>query len=180
MYMFRTLWVHHQEDCLYMQFCKLCFLCIYVSSLAVGVVFSNTLFHLLDLKNVHFVGLRHFIVSQCTVQETQNIRLQHAVAHGVWSSLILRNWSLASPDVFLSTLSCFILSLYSSYCLSLYESLTSNCYWIHRYCSCGCALFLGLGKLLLYWTQWRSWLRQCVTSRKVAGSIPDGVIGIFH
>ena len=25
---------------------------------------------------------------------------------------------------------------------------------------------------------WRSWLRRCATSRKVAGSIPDGVIGI--
>ena len=29
-------------------------------------------------------------------------------------------------------------------------------------------------------TQWRSWLRHCATSRKVAGSIPDGVIAIFH
>ena len=29
-------------------------------------------------------------------------------------------------------------------------------------------------------TQWRSWLRHCATGRKVAGSIPDGVIGIFH
>jgi hypothetical protein len=28
--------------------------------------------------------------------------------------------------------------------------------------------------------QWRSWLRYCATSRKVAGSIPDGVTGIFH
>ena len=26
---------------------------------------------------------------------------------------------------------------------------------------------------------WRSWLRHCATSRKVVGSIPDGVIGIF-
>jgi len=26
----------------------------------------------------------------------------------------------------------------------------------------------------------RSWLRYCDTSRKVAGSIPDGVTGIFH
>ena len=26
----------------------------------------------------------------------------------------------------------------------------------------------------------RSWLRDCTTSRKVAGSIPDGVISIFH
>ena len=29
-------------------------------------------------------------------------------------------------------------------------------------------------------TRWRSWLRHCATSRMVAGSIPDGVIGIFH
>ena len=27
---------------------------------------------------------------------------------------------------------------------------------------------------------WRSWLKHCATSPKVAGSIPDGVIGIFH
>ena len=29
-------------------------------------------------------------------------------------------------------------------------------------------------------TRWRSWLRHCATSRKVAASIPDDVIGIFH
>jgi len=29
-------------------------------------------------------------------------------------------------------------------------------------------------------TRWRSWLRHCATSRKVAGSIPDGAIEIFH
>ena len=29
-------------------------------------------------------------------------------------------------------------------------------------------------------TRWSSWFRHCATSRKVAGSIPDGVIGIFH
>ena len=28
-------------------------------------------------------------------------------------------------------------------------------------------------------TRWRCWLKDCATSRKVAGSIPDGVIGIF-
>jgi hypothetical protein len=27
---------------------------------------------------------------------------------------------------------------------------------------------------------WRRWLRHCATSRKFAGSIPDGVIGIFN
>jgi hypothetical protein len=29
-------------------------------------------------------------------------------------------------------------------------------------------------------TRWRSWLRHCATSLKVAGSIPDCVSGIFH
>ena len=29
-------------------------------------------------------------------------------------------------------------------------------------------------------TRWRTWLRHCATSRKVAGSVPYGVIGIFH
>ena len=29
-------------------------------------------------------------------------------------------------------------------------------------------------------TRWRSWLRHCATSWKVAGSIPEGVVGIFH
>jgi hypothetical protein len=29
-------------------------------------------------------------------------------------------------------------------------------------------------------TRWCSWLRHCATNRKVAGSIPDGIIGIFN
>ena len=32
----------------------------------------------------------------------------------------------------------------------------------------------------LYAAWWRSYLRHCATSRKIAGSIPDGVPGIFH
>jgi hypothetical protein len=32
----------------------------------------------------------------------------------------------------------------------------------------------------LWSTWWRIWLRHYATSQKVAGSIPDGVIGIFH
>ena len=31
-----------------------------------------------------------------------------------------------------------------------------------------------------YPTAVAQWLRRCATNRKVAGSIPDGVIGIFH
>ena len=29
-------------------------------------------------------------------------------------------------------------------------------------------------------TRWRNWLRLCVTSPNVEGSIPDGISGIFH
>ena len=31
----------------------------------------------------------------------------------------------------------------------------------------------------IWGTPWPSWLRHCTTSREVAGSIPDGVTGIF-
>jgi len=33
-------------------------------------------------------------------------------------------------------------------------------------------------QLLLFW--WRNWLRFCATSRRVAGSDPNSVTGIFH
>ena len=38
-----------------------------------------------------------------------------------------------------------------------------------------------IGDLILdVGTSKAQWLRCCATNRKVAGSIPDGVIGIFH
>jgi len=71
MYMFRTSWVHHQEESLYMQFCMVRFSCIYVSGLEDGTVCSNTqkLNYSINLKSVHFVGLWYVIVSQCTAQK---------------------------------------------------------------------------------------------------------------
>ena len=39
---------------------------------------------------------------------------------------------------------------------------------------------IKLNNMLHRGTWWRSWLRHCATSRKVAGSIPDVVIGIFY
>ena len=44
---------------------------------------------------------------------------------------------------------------------------------MHRY-------HIVLVQVYVWGTRWYSSLRHCVTSRKVAGSIPDGVIGIFH
>jgi hypothetical protein len=49
--MFRTSCIHQQEDHLYMQFCMICYSCIYVSSLAGGCAqysIRSTSFPLLD------------------------------------------------------------------------------------------------------------------------------------
>jgi hypothetical protein len=41
-------------------------------------------------------------------------------------------------------------------------------------------IFLKHTRVLIRGTRWRTWLKHCATSRKVAGSIPDDVIGIIH
>jgi len=46
---------------------------------------------------------------------------------------------------------------------------------INRAQVCNTTVLWGYGA-----TMWRSWLRHCATSWKVAGSIPDGANGIFH
>ena len=53
---------------------------------------------------------------------------------------------------------------------------------LHRQrCPCPYAHGIFNNNTILYWgSRWRSWLRHCATSQKVAGSIPDGVIEIFH
>jgi hypothetical protein len=42
---------------------------------------------------------------------------------------------------------------------------------------CECCVFIGKG---VCEGRWRSWLRHCATNRKVAGSIPNEVIGFVH
>ena len=66
-------------------------------------------------------------------------------------------------SMFLTVSSHILISLYVCLCLSCDDLYLPK----HL-------ILLGGG------TRWRSWLRHCATSRKVAGSIPDGVIGIFH
>jgi hypothetical protein len=56
--------------------------------------------------------------------------------------------------------------LTATWCLQHQVILSSTCNW-----------GWGVG---VWGARWRSWLRHCITNRKVAGSIPDGVIGILH
>ena len=58
--------------------------------------------------------------------------------------------------------------------LQIYVSIVANIYRfyiIYRICN---------GIRSNWGSRWRSWLRYYATNRKVAGSIPDGVVGIFH
>ena len=36
-----------------------------------------------------------------------------------------------------------------------------------------------MSSFITWGKRWRSWLKHCTTSRRVAGSVPDGVIGFF-
>ena len=59
-----------------------------------------------------------------------------------------------------------------SFCLLYWE----KCYFLHLFL----LLLNGWQFYIYYYTRWRSCLMYCATSREVAGSNPDGVIGIFH
>jgi hypothetical protein len=54
---------------------------------------------------------------------------------------------------------------------------TNGCFRLH--------IYLRTNKIIIHNSLWgplmvAQWLRYCAANRKVAGSIPDGVIGIFH
>jgi hypothetical protein len=63
--------------------------------------------------------------------------------------------------------------LYSNYCIIL--SITLPLQQFLHLC-----LFLLHLQTNTWGTCWRSWLRHCVASWKVTGSIPDGFTGILH
>jgi hypothetical protein len=54
--------------------------------------------------------------------------------------------------------------------------LPLQCLTLQLRCSLGSFVCLPVGGPLMV----AQWLRYCARNRKVAGSIPDGVIGIFH
>jgi hypothetical protein len=72
-------------------------------------------------------------------------------------------------------------------CIMKFSGLVQNCYWstnktwtmqqIRTRCENVWKLWTGIDEQ--WGTRWRSWLRHCATSRKVTGSIPDGVNWVF-
>ena len=80
-------------------------------------------------------------------------------------------WTECSWDRILSRNFCYLLAVVILTSLSSTSSPTSSVLAAFR-------RLYGFSSGLL--TRWRSWLRRCATNRKVAGSIPSGVTGIFH
>jgi hypothetical protein len=115
-------------------------------------------------------------VTRTAIAKGGRERLQNLkeCVHGIWLELVAcfteilsfeglqthqyKNWSLA---------------LKTDWVRRTFDSYESDCDSEH------CSPF-KLCIFTIVTTRWRSCLRHCATSRKVAGSIPDGVIGIFH
>jgi hypothetical protein len=69
---------------------------------------------------------------------------------------------------------CFLFTAYGFLWIWFVEHPVGTFLLLRKY------MFLWLGTVCCGGTRWRSWLRRCATSWKVTGSVPDGVIGIFH
>jgi hypothetical protein len=87
---------------------------------------------------------------------------------------------LASGSLIFSFLS-FTFAFALTCCVTLYASSS----WATRHTQRTLVHCIMRKTFSCYWralgaTMWRSWLRHCVTSRKVAGSVPNAVIGTFH
>ena len=80
---------------------------------------------------------------------------------------------MVQPIVFLICLIGVRLEPKSRQHLTVFAVRSSR--WIPGYCHS-----LDHDHFIAHSFWWRSWLRHCATSRKVAGSIPDGVSVIFH
>ena len=74
--------------------------------------------------------------------------------------------------MYFNTLRYILFTMISKACFGLYSGhlqgngIFVNCNWVDTLWQWGTAV--------------AQWLRCCATNRKVAGSIPAGVIGIFH
>jgi hypothetical protein len=67
----------------------------------------------------------------------------------------------------------------SEFCISSVNQSPYRTYTCKRYKINGKYRKIGTLELDIF-AQYSSWLRHCATNRKVAGSIPDGVTGIFQ
>ena len=104
--------------------------------------------------SVWFVVVRHFHTLQA--QSVNNV--------SSWLGPILFTDTIICFGSFQQVIKCVLFVLFI-----FFVRFTSESY-----------LLFSMVVISLGGTWWRSWLRHCAISRKVAGSIPHGVTGFFH
>jgi hypothetical protein len=135
--------------------------------------------------NIHFKSCSFLLAVVC--------RSVAAECHEVNSGIFLKQNYLYSPSIILFMSS---LTHYLTFCISISQlSLWSVFEKEHIASEAGCfhcqvkelrgTYRVEYVSIISFrgwdWgTRWRSSLRHCATSRKVAGSIPDGIIGVFY
>jgi hypothetical protein len=93
--------------------------------------------------------------------------LGHSAGHHCatpWHSVHVRLWILFRTEVCWGITPCVTTQKSAGLNLLAAESWNNIEFWCSN----------------IWISRWRSWLKHCATSRKVAGSIPDGVIVIFQ
>jgi hypothetical protein len=131
-------------------FDRVVFLCLQTPSKNISVL----LFH------VHV----HTILKPLTMVSTLQLEIQLQTVLLVWL------YGERRSNKYFLLLS--ILSVSHSFSVSVYRALKHSCRVHTNVHYTSLSILLG--------TALAQWLRYCATNRKVAGSIPDGVIGIFH
>ena len=128
-----------------------------VCSLVYLIRFFSTLYIILWQHSDESEKLRKEVVTHycnCFLRVVRGDKNKKNVIWGKWSTR--RTASQGSPDHETRVLT----TIHDAHLLSKHTDINNVQYsWVPR---------------------WRSWLRHRATSQKVAGSIPDGVIGIFH
>ena len=113
---------------------------------------------------------------------------------GIWSTLLLSgkqflsssdrsDWAWSSPNLFNGCQpfpgikwlerEANLWTVYSTYVKNEWSHTSSPPVCLH-------GMYMVVYRFLCYSSWWRNWLRHCATNQKVAGSISNCVIGIFH
>ena len=116
------------------------------------------------------------LISKTTVYQQHSVNILYFIFyHLIWGTfwnyqlLIICLWEIM-----------YIECTYGNKCLTFLK-MCSERHSRHVWSRRGPVAYIYIYIYIYIWgTRWRSWWRHCATSRKIAGSIPDGVIGIFH
>ena len=109
------------------------------------------------------LGVDHPAPPNADVKE----RVGQCLYFPLWSFMACYRENLGILFIFCYLFICLVFYIFVSFIFLSFFTSFSN-------------YFLLINSFLIISVLMAQWLRCCATNRKVAGSIPDGVIGIFH